>query len=298
MANTTTTQTTKELNIFHGNNPTNLVLGGAQIFKTVQNLTAMDVDYETLKLDAGFKENQALNIEFQAQQEANYLRDQFTEQVGNYQYGTARRNVKIGEAGSNIEDSSRDLGIDMAKIKGNADFKAQQLRAEADRIRAGAEGIHATNMWNRIGGLFDGFNKTVEIFKGLEWTDKKAEVVQPPAKDVKPPVAKTPETTKKPNVPVPKMEMPELSTGPAVTDLTAKTTSANPKQGKQTSDQIAAVDSPEVYRVAAALNIEPTKVSGVMMAKAKGKTASQIAKEFGLTQTQVASIINPNEGTW
>lgn len=285
-------QITTEKDIFSGNNPATLMMGAGQIFSTISNLTAMDVDYEKLKLQANYQDMKAENIQLQTTQQANYLREQFTENVGTYQYGTARRNVKVGEAGSNVEDSARALGMDIQKMQGNADWQKNLLQMDADRLRMGAEDIKTINMWNKIGGAFGDLGKIANIAGQLDFSKETKDVIgpelPPPGKDKK--VTQTPK-----NVPVPDMKIPDISTGPAITDLTAKTTGANPAQGKQVANQIAAVDSPEVYRIASVLNIEPTKVNGVIMAKAKGKNATQIAKEFGLTPTQVASIVS-NQG--
>lgn len=285
---------TTQKDIFSGNNPATLMMGAGQIFSTISNLTAMDVDYEKLKLQANYQDMKAENIQLQTTQQANYLREQFTENVGTYQYGTARRNVKVGEAGSNVEDSARALGIDIQKMQGNADWQKNLLQMDADRLRMGAEDIKTINMWNKIGGAFGDLGKIANIAGQLDFGTETKNVIgpelPPPGKDKKVTKATTPS-----NIQVPLMKMPDISTGPAITDITAKTTSANPAQGKPVANQIAAVDSPEIYRIASVLNIEPTKVNGVIMAKAKGKNASQIAKEFGLTPTQVASIVS-NQG--
>lgn len=285
-------QITTEKDIFSGNNPATLMMGAGQIFSTISNLTAMDVDYEKLKLQANYQDMKAENIQLQTTQQANYLREQFTQNVGSYQYGTARRNVKIGEAGSNVEDSAKALGYDIQKMQGNADWQKNLLQMDADRLRMGAEDIKTINMWNKIGGAFGDLGKIANIAGQLDFSKETKDIIGP---ELPPPEKDKKVTQTHKNVPVPDMKMPDISTGPAITDLTAKTTGANPAQGKQVANQIAAVDSPEIYRIASVLNIEPTKVNGVIMAKSKGKTATQIAKEFGLTPTQVASIVN-NQG--
>lgn len=161
---------TKSVDIFSETNRSTTILGGQSVFNTVQNLTAMDVDYEALKLQADYKDNVARDIEMKATQEANFMREQFSENMGRYTYGTARRNVKAGEAGTNLEDSSRDFGVDMAKYQGNADYKAQQMRDEANRLRAGAEGTKQVNDWKRISGLFAGFSDVTKIFESYKET--------------------------------------------------------------------------------------------------------------------------------
>ena len=274
----TTKETTPDsIDMFSMNNMKTSVLGAGSIFGTLSNLTAMDVDYEKLKLEAGYKENQALNVEFQTQQEANYLRDQFSKNVGGYQYGTARRNVKVGEAGSNVEDSAKELGYDMAKMQGNADFKAQQLRAEADRLRMGADDARAKNTWARVGDLFNGFAKTAEIFKGYEVTKGSTKET---TKDIIGPLPGAPKTDKVvENIPVPKTDLPAVDTV-ADLDIVDKRVGTNPQKSPDTLTQL-------IYKDQMA---DPVSQNIFMLANA-GKTPKQIAKETGKTEAEVAMIL-------
>jgi hypothetical protein len=180
---------TTQKDIFSGSNPATLMMGAGQIFSTISNLTAMDVDYEKLKLQANYQDMKAENIQLQTTQQANYLREQFTQNAGEYQYGTARRNVKIGEAGSNIEDSAKALGMDIQKMQGNADWQKNLLQMDADRLRMGAEDIKTINMWNKIGGAFGDLGKISNIFGQLDFSTETKNVIgpelPPPGKDKK-----------------------------------------------------------------------------------------------------------------
>lgn len=151
-----------------------LLSGVAYTYKGISQYNAPDIDYDILMLQADYKENQANEQELKAEQDANVLRAQFSEAVGTYTYGTARRNVKVGEGSGqeNIEMSAKEMGQDVFTLKKNAAFRAEQLRMEAERTRVGAADIKEINKWERTAGLFEGLGKAVGAFDlGIkEWT--------------------------------------------------------------------------------------------------------------------------------
>ena len=126
---------------------------GIQGFRAYAELTAPDVDYDILQLQAEHRELAADSLELQVEQEANRLREQFAENVGSAQYGAARRGVKIGEGDiqQNIEDSAMDVGKDIQTAKGNVEFKKKQLKSEADRLKLGADWVRNMEPSRKIG---------------------------------------------------------------------------------------------------------------------------------------------------
>ena len=89
------------------------------------------IDYNRLKTENAFSKVQASQIELQAQQQMNQLREQFNNSIGNYQYNAAARGVKAGSLNSTLEKSAKNLGQDMNTINTNARFKTDGLRAQA-----------------------------------------------------------------------------------------------------------------------------------------------------------------------
>lgn len=140
--------------------------GGFQLFNAFQEFNAPDVDYDVLQLSATQKELEASNLELNIEQEANFLREQFIEQVGAAQHGAARRGVKVGEGNiqENIEESAGNVGKDIQTARGNVEFKAGLLRSAADRYRSAAEGVKEVNYWNRVGGLAENLGKAAQSF--------------------------------------------------------------------------------------------------------------------------------------
>jgi len=188
----------EELDIFSGANLNTTLLGGSKIASTVLNFTAMDVDYEKLKLQADYQDNVASNMQLQSQQQANLMREQFSEAVGGYTYGQSRRHVKVGEGGGNIEMSSEAFGKDIAQLQKNAAYQADLLRVDANRIRAGAESIKDAKFWYKISDLISGFGAAGAVFDkykktiGPELPPKKEEIPVKPGEVPKPTDKKIP----------------------------------------------------------------------------------------------------------
>lgn len=96
------------------------------------------LNYSALRTEAMQLGVQASNIELQAQQQANMLREQFISNVGTYQYGAARRGISVGSGSvrSNVESSAMNMGEDIRRAGKNAQMKASALRSQ-ERIMKG-----------------------------------------------------------------------------------------------------------------------------------------------------------------
>lgn len=124
-------------------------LGGASAFS---QMMGSYMDYKTSKLDVASLNIQASNIELQAQQRANMLREQFVQALGTYQYGAAQRGVALssGSVRDNMESSAMSLGNDISIAKKNAQIQARTLRGQASLLKMQAK--HALGQ-SIVGGI-------------------------------------------------------------------------------------------------------------------------------------------------
>ena len=161
-----------ENNQFMDNMPS-LLSGVAYGYQAIKEWNAPDIDYDILNLKAEDREIRAQELKMQVEQDANSLRQQFAQAVGTYQHGAATRNVKVGEgsAGDNVEKSAKEVGTDIQKMRGNAEFKADQLRSEAERIRTAATNAKEINSWERTAKTFGSLGKMVGAFRATNWDD-------------------------------------------------------------------------------------------------------------------------------
>ena len=146
------------------------LLGGtSKLIGGIKDFTAPDIDYDILNLKAGQKENQALQLEVQATQIANRLREQFSESVGGYQYGAARRGVKVGEgsAMANIEQSAKALGKDVNQLDTNAKRMSGTLRREAKGIRQYAGKMKEVGDTQKMFNLIDSIAGSFKTFSSI-----------------------------------------------------------------------------------------------------------------------------------
>ncbi|MCP3684171.1 MAG: hypothetical protein GY861_15930 [bacterium] len=144
------------------------LLGGtAQVLETYYDFNAPEIDYDILNLQADFKDTQADAIDLRATEEANRLRNDFSEAVGQYTAGAARRGVKVdsGSVRANIEGSAKAVGEDIQTVKESAEFKKSQLELEKKRLETGAEDIREINRMKRLSKLVSGVGKTAALFK-------------------------------------------------------------------------------------------------------------------------------------
>lgn len=95
------------------------------------------IDYSALKGELTNYKIQANQVELQAKQRANQLREQFLGAVGQYTYGASARgiSVKSGSVRQNIESSAMSLGKDIQRQEENARMKANVLRSQAKVLK-------------------------------------------------------------------------------------------------------------------------------------------------------------------
>lgn len=101
------------------------------------NLAGSIIDYSALKGELTNYKIQANQVELQAKQRANQLREQFLGAVGQYTYGASARgiSVKSGSVRQNIESSAMSLGKDIQRQEENARMKATVLRGQAKVLK-------------------------------------------------------------------------------------------------------------------------------------------------------------------
>lgn len=95
-------------------------------------LASTKIDYDLLKINQMQRETQAQQIELQAKEQANLIRENFNQAIGNATVSAAQRGVKTteGSIAKNIEDSSANLGKDVQKLDDNAKAKARMMRSQ------------------------------------------------------------------------------------------------------------------------------------------------------------------------
>lgn len=115
---------------------------GSNLASSFAQIAGSALNYSALKTDAYQLEVQAGDVELQAKQRANALREQFISAVGSYQWGAARRGISVqsGSVRSDVEQSAINLGKDIQMSAENASMQAQALRTQAkimkDRAKA------------------------------------------------------------------------------------------------------------------------------------------------------------------
>ena len=127
----------------------------AGLGSTFSNLAGSFIDYGTLRTDAASLYVQAGEVQLQAKQRANQLRQQFINATGSYMFGAAQRGVAVqsGSVQSNLENSAINLGKDIDKMERNADMKALQLATQANIAKKKANAMMRTGYANAIGGI-------------------------------------------------------------------------------------------------------------------------------------------------
>ena len=119
------------------------------------------IDYNVLKTENSFNEIQASQIELQALQQVNQMREQFNNQIGNYQYNTAMRGLKYG--GDGLEKSAKNFGEDMSTINTNAKFKANALRTQTRISNKYANASLISGVGGAFGSLSSSLNESNSI---------------------------------------------------------------------------------------------------------------------------------------
>lgn len=127
-------------------------MGGASAFS---QLMSGYMNYNALKTEASGLKVQASNIELQAQQRANMLREQFVQSVGAYQMNAAQRGISVGSGSvrSNMENSSVALGKDISTIKKSSQLQANALRGQASIMKMRAKSALGQGITNSLVSL-------------------------------------------------------------------------------------------------------------------------------------------------
>lgn len=109
------------------------------------------IDYNALKVEAMGYGTSAMSVELQAEQQANLLRKQYIEAVGNVTYGAAARGVKTtsGNVRANIERSAEEINKDIQTNRENAEIAAREYRLQSKIARRNAKS-------SLVGGLASG----------------------------------------------------------------------------------------------------------------------------------------------
>ncbi len=129
------------------------LIAGLNLFNAYQQLDTPSINYSVLNMNADYLESQANDLDLKVTQEANLIRQQFIEAIGQVEYSAARRGVKVDEGNvrQNIEESSINLGKDIQTVRDNATFKQGQLRRGANRLRSASKYESELSLWRNIG---------------------------------------------------------------------------------------------------------------------------------------------------
>lgn len=137
------------LDFLKSNEGQGTLLHGASAIASIANSL---VDYNLFKTQNSFNKVQANQIELQAQQQINQLREQFNNQIGNTQYKTATRGIKVKENRA-MELSAKNLGEDIHTLKTNTKMKADNLRTQARINNKMAKSSLISNIGSTLGSL-------------------------------------------------------------------------------------------------------------------------------------------------
>lgn len=113
------------------------------------------VDYSTLTGNASDYYIQAGNVELQAKERANMLRQQYISAAGNYIQNAAMRgiNVNSGSVRSNLESSAINMGKDIQTMNKNATMQAKALRSQAKISNIAAKGAMLSGVFGGISSV-------------------------------------------------------------------------------------------------------------------------------------------------
>jgi hypothetical protein len=116
------------------------------------NIMGSFIDYSALKRDLRNTYLEADNIQLQAKQQANQIRQQYLQAAGNYQYAAARRGIDVNSASvrSNLEGSAEAMGKDIQRLEENAYVKSQALRTQAKIAKQYGKAEHIRNVTGSI----------------------------------------------------------------------------------------------------------------------------------------------------
>lgn len=304
MADTTTTSsttTTTSNNMWSGGVFPSL-MGGLTAFKAYKEFTRPSVNYDILNAQAEYKDLKAMDIENKVEQEANKMRENFIGAVGDYRYGQARRGVKVGGGGSgdqNVEASSRDLGFDIQTLRGNAKFKGDQLRMEADRLRAGAEGAREVDKWNNMAKGFSTLSSATDWFKRVDFsstTETEKETVD----------GDMPDTTGEKDITTPPSVDVETKTTTTETTAPDKDEPQLTDSGGRSKNKYDDIGADFIFREGKEpvdkrdlANLSDDKKRELILdLKREGKSEKLISKLLGRDQEWVASYLKDEQGSF
>lgn len=107
------------------------------------NFVGSIIDYKALKTDANSFYIQAGEVQLQAKQRANQLRQQFIESTGAYMFGAAQRGIAVqsGSVQSNLRRSAENLGKDVDLMQRNADLQSGALITQGNIAKSKANAM-------------------------------------------------------------------------------------------------------------------------------------------------------------
>ena len=117
------------------------------------------IDYNALKIEAMGYGTSAMSVELQAEQQANLLRKQYIEAVGNVTYGAAARGVKTtsGNVRANIERSAEEVNKDIQTNRENAQMAAREYRLQARIAKRNAKSSLVSGLASGIASGISGY---------------------------------------------------------------------------------------------------------------------------------------------
>lgn len=143
-----------------------MLTGALQVYSAYQELTAPDVDFDILNLQAEQTEIEADVLKTQVEEEATRIREEFIAAVGAATYGAARRGVKVGEGdiAEDIEESAGALGKDIQAMREGAGFRAGQMKRRAEFKRGIAKDVKRIGQAEKVGRAARSIIKAGESF--------------------------------------------------------------------------------------------------------------------------------------
>ena len=104
----------------------------------ILDYSALKQDLKNYNLQIKGTELQSQNVEIQATEMANRLREQYIEQAGNYAYNAARRGVAVssGSVQSGLRKSAEDVGKKVQSINREAELEKKNLEMQKVALKA------------------------------------------------------------------------------------------------------------------------------------------------------------------
>lgn len=129
----------------------------AELGSTFSKMAGAYVDYNALRTDASALTVQAGQIELNAKEQANQLRQQFIQAAGSYMFGAAQRGIDVKSASvqSNLRSSAENMGKDIQKAKQNAQLQAGALRTQASIAKSKAKAQLVAGLAGGVAGIAD-----------------------------------------------------------------------------------------------------------------------------------------------